>query len=126
MSAPIDSNQALMEIEHALSKRIDFPSTAITHTTISSGALTIQISWVVAAATMNILDERCMLNFAFAPAVLDRYASLESAARQRFRERLCAMATDEVRRHVPQVGNEIVDCNLSIDVDASMLDDATR
>ncbi|EEA02755.1 conserved hypothetical protein [Burkholderia sp. H160] len=126
MSALIDSDQALLEMEHALLKRFDFPSTAIKHTFVSSGILTIQVSWVAVPATMNILDNRCMLNFTFAPNVLDRYRSLESAARVRFRDKLSVIAVDEVRRHPAQVGNEIVNCNLTVAVDASMVEAAAR
>jgi hypothetical protein len=121
MSASIDSDQALLEIEHALAKRFQSPSTAVTHTTLSSGVLTVQMSWVVAPATMNILDERCVLNVAFAPDVLGRYMSLKGADRVGFRQRLCTRVSDEVRRHVPQGANEIVDCNLTVEVDASMV-----
>ncbi|NPT67066.1 hypothetical protein GS910_22885 [Paraburkholderia sp. RL16-012-BIC-B] len=72
MSASVDPAQALLEIVHALSKRFPDPSAAVTNTLLSNGVLSVQISRVVAKATMNILDERCVLNLAFAPNVLDQ------------------------------------------------------
>jgi hypothetical protein len=114
------------EIEHALSKAFANPSTALTHTTDSSGTLTIVISWVVAAGPMNILDERCMLSLALEPDVLGRYASLDTAARLRVRDALRATAKDKVRAHVPRGGCEITDCHFTIHVDASMVDDAAH
>jgi hypothetical protein len=56
----------------------------------------------------------------------DPFKRRASAARVRFRQRLCAMATDKVRHHVPRRGNEIVDCNLTVDVDASRVQDEAR
>jgi hypothetical protein len=125
MSASVDPAQALLEIEHALSKRFADPSAAVTHTFLSNGVLSVQISWVTAKATMNILDERCMLNIAFAPNVLNRYAALESAARAWFRDNLSAKVMSRVERHLSESG-EIAGCNLAVGVNTSMVDDAAR
>lgn len=126
MSASVDPAQALLEIEHALSKRFADPSAAVTHTSLSNDVLSVQISWVVAKATMNILDERCMVNIAFAPNVLNRYAALESAARAWFRDKLCAKVMGTVERHVSEPGGEFDDCNVTVGVGTSMVEDAAR
>ncbi len=126
MSTSVDLDHALLEIEHALSKRFPHPSTAITHALLSNGVWSVQISWVVTEAPMNILDARCMLHVVLAPPVLERYARLGSAARLRFREALCEQVTDKVHCDVPAEGSEIVECNLTVDVRASMLDDVQR
>jgi hypothetical protein len=126
MSATLDIQQSLTEIEHALFKSFPFSSTSITHVTNSEGIVTIQVSWVASAGSMSILDSRCAMNLVLEPAVLARYGELHGAARLRARESLRATAEDALRRHMPEGGADLDECNVLIDVGESILVDAER
>ncbi|GLU32046.1 DUF3022 domain-containing protein [Trinickia caryophylli] len=126
MTAALDVRPSVVEIEHALSKSFPYPSTAITHVTDSRGVVTIRVSWVASAATMSILDSRCALNLVFEPEATARYAALRGADRLRAREGLRTLAEDEVRAHLPTGDSDLTECNLTVGVRASTIDEAVR
>lgn len=121
MTVSLDPKQSLAEIEHALFKSFPFPSTSITHVTDSAGLVTIQVSWVSSAGSMSILDSRCAMSILVESDVLARYGALGGAARLHAREALRAMAEEALRRHLPEGGRDLEECNIVIDVGESIL-----
>jgi hypothetical protein len=126
MTVSLDAQQSLAEIEHALFKSFPSSSTSITHVTNSEGIVTIQVSWVAAAGSMSILDSRCAVSLVIDPDLLARYGALPGSKRLRAREALRAHAEDALRRHMPEGGMDLAECNLMIGVDESIVADAER
>jgi hypothetical protein len=126
MTAALDPQQGLMEIEQALSKSFPYPSTKITHVTDSEDVVTIQVSWVASAADLSILDSRCALNLVLEPDVLGRYCVLDGAARLRVKESLRAMAEDAWRERTRDGGEDLAECNLMVGVSVAAVDSAAK
>ena len=126
MTVSLDAQQSLGEIEHALFKSFPSSSTSITHVTNSDGVVTIQVSWVASAGSMSILDSRCAVSLVMDPGLLARYGELSGAKRLRAREALRARAEDALRRHLPEGGADLAECNLMIGVDESIVAEAER
>lgn len=126
MTVSLDAQQSLAEIEHALFKSFPSSSTSITHVTNSAGTVTIQVSWVASAGSMSILDSRCAVSLVIAADLLARYGALPGAKRLRARQALREHAEDALRRHLPEGGMDLAECNLMIGVDESIVADAER
>lgn len=126
MTVSLDAQHSLAEIEHALFKSFPGSSTSITHVTSSGGTVTIQISWVASAGGLSILDSRCAVSLVIEPELLARYGALPGSKRLLAREALRAHAEDALRRHMPEGGTDLTECNLMIGIDESFVADAER
>lgn len=124
MTTSIDTQQRLVEIEHALSRRFPSPSTAVAHVADSSNRMTVQVKWVAAAAETSVFDARCALDRVFAPGAVEHYASMDGAARVRVREALCEQAGETMNARFAHPDDVDSECHASMNVDQALLDRA--
>ncbi|RQS59095.1 DUF3022 domain-containing protein [Burkholderia sp. Bp8963] len=126
MTAATDLSQRVAELEHALANGFPSQSTVVVHADDASGRCAIQVSWVREPTAESAREWRCAVDLVLVRDVLTRYATLDASDRLRVRTHLCDVARRAVDERKPRIGEAMIDCSVTIDVTADMLDDALR
>ncbi|MGS0895390.1 DUF3022 domain-containing protein [Burkholderia stagnalis] len=126
MNPAADRSQRVAELEHALANGFPSESTVVVNADDASGRLTIQVSWVRAAAEDSARDWRCAVDLVFDPDVIARYAALDAGDRLRVRTHLCDSARRAMDERKPRVEDAAIECRVTVDVTAAELDAALR
>ena len=86
----IDLPQRIEEIELALAETFESQKAPTVVAYDDASGFFIQLSWVVESHRDTSLDARCVVTIRFSDQQIHRYASMETAKRKAFRDRLCA------------------------------------
>ncbi|WGS54987.1 DUF3022 domain-containing protein (plasmid) [Paraburkholderia sp. D15] len=108
-------SQRLEEIELALAAIVDSPKAPFVSSSDGGDRVFLQLSWVVDSHRDTSLDARCVVTLALRRDQLDRYASLDTAKRRAFQEKLGAWVRErfDERQNPPALQG---DCAVELDV----------
>jgi hypothetical protein len=117
----VDREQRIEEIELGLAQLFASPRMPDVRSYWEGSYLYIQLSWVVESTRDTSLDSRCVVTLRFSGQQIDRYAALETAKRNVFRERLGSF----VRQHFDERYNPPPlqgDCSVELDLDDALFE----